>query len=137
MTTNGASDLDKGIRSRATDVISFPKLDEKARLKCWQNFLEMGVLPTTDEIREDIENLLPELAGRFDLSGRDIRDAIHVARSMAADEEDDETKIRPRHLKKAAEGQVQRRSAFQELDSKYVKGSAFDFRAETSEYSDA
>ena len=136
MTTNGAGNLDKGIRSRATGVIDFPKLDEAAREKCWKNFLDTGVLPTTEDTKEDIENLLPELAANFPLNGRDIRDAIHVARSTAAEEQDDEMKIFPRYLTSAAKGQLERRKALEETDSKNESGSAHYYRDETVEYYD-
>ena len=96
MTTNGASALDKGLRY-GLSVFDFPQLDAKDRLKCWENFIDIGVLEIQEGNKEEVEGALDQLADEFKLSGRDIRDAIHLACSIAAEEEGDHTKIRKRH----------------------------------------
>ena len=82
LTTNRVAVFDPAFASRIHIGLRYGTLDVKARKKVWAMFLQKvkdlkGV--TCDEITEDEMNKL----ARYDLNGREIKNAVRTAQSVA------------------------------------------------------
>lgn len=82
LTSNRVATFDEVFKSRIHLPIRYPDLDEDQRVKIWSNFLE--VLKRSKERVDfaDLELNVPLLARRA-LNGRQIRNAIQMARYLA------------------------------------------------------
>lgn len=78
MTTNRVRTLDPAFESRITIAIRYEALGRDARRKVWRNQLEGVVYPVGDDI--DYEYLATQ-----ELNGRQIKNAVRLALSLAAD----------------------------------------------------
>jgi hypothetical protein len=88
LTSNRVATFDEGFKSRIQLALHYPKLSKTSRRKVWQNFV---VRLSGDPIAKkeiDIADLHANLGelSEFDLNGREIRNAINVARPVAASE---------------------------------------------------
>lgn len=85
LTSNRVAIFDEVFKSRIQLTLYYPELSKKLRRKVWEKFV-VRLSGDPIAVREiDIEDLranLGELSG-FDLNGREIRNAINVARLMA------------------------------------------------------
>ncbi|KAI0551615.1 hypothetical protein F4679DRAFT_538581 [Xylaria curta] len=89
LTSNRVGTFDEGFRSRIQLAIHYPKLEQADRRRVWENFVNRlsNDLIASEDI--DIRNLRSNLTelSKFDLNGREIRNAITVARPLAKSEE--------------------------------------------------
>jgi len=79
LTTNRAEQLDEAFKSRISVIFKYPKLDTNTLLQIWNNLLKVSSsnLPDEDVI---------ELA-KHDINGRQIKNAIRMAQSLAKTDE--------------------------------------------------
>ncbi|KAI1300902.1 hypothetical protein F5Y03DRAFT_363254 [Xylaria venustula] len=88
LTSNRVGTFDEGFRSRIQLAIHYPKLEQPERRKVWDNFVNRLGSDPIATVDIDIRNLhtnLTELS-KFELNGREIRNAINVARPLAKSE---------------------------------------------------
>ncbi|KAK5657158.1 hypothetical protein OQA88_3215 [Cercophora sp. LCS_1] len=88
LTSNRVGTFDEGFKSRIQLSIQYPKLTQPSRRKVWRNFFDRLENDPVAKEELDIEDLRGnELAlSRFELNGREIRNAINVARPLAMSE---------------------------------------------------
>lgn len=82
LTSNRIGTFDEAFKSRVQLVIHYPSLQQEERRRVWSTFIT-GLQSTNaeahiDEIRENIGKL-----SRYDLNGREIRNAIQTATLLA------------------------------------------------------
>ncbi|KAF0330094.1 AAA family ATPase [Colletotrichum asianum] len=85
LTSNRVGTLDEGFRSRIQLALEYPKLDRVSRCKIWENFIQrLNDDPTVSGELDiaDLRNHLADLS-KYELNGREIRNAINVARPLA------------------------------------------------------
>lgn len=81
LTTNRLEHIDNAFQSRINLAYEYPKLRVSDRREIWANFIKS--LPEADEsAREELERRLDSLA-TLDINGRQIRNVIFTARSLA------------------------------------------------------
>lgn len=83
LTTNRVGTFDEAFKSRIQLSLHYQRLTEAQRVTIWENFLER--LSTIDEERVNVDNLrrnVRELA-KYDMNGRQIRNALTTARQLA------------------------------------------------------
>ncbi|KAF2971988.1 hypothetical protein GQX73_g1630 [Xylaria multiplex] len=88
LTSNRVGTFDEGFRSRIQLAIHYTKLEQTERRKVWDNFVNRLSSDPIAAVDIDIRNLhsnLTELS-KFELNGREIRNAINVARPLAKSE---------------------------------------------------
>ncbi|RWA10147.1 hypothetical protein EKO27_g4984 [Xylaria grammica] len=88
LTSNRVGTFDEGFRSRIQLAIHYPKLEQASRRRVWENFvnrLNDDPIASGDIDIRNLRSNLTELS-RFDLNGREIRNAINVARPLARSE---------------------------------------------------
>lgn len=85
LTSNRVGTLDEGFRSRIQLALEYPKLNSNSRRRVWENFFErLGNDPVESadldlpDLRRNLSNL-----SNYELNGREIRNAISVARPLA------------------------------------------------------
>ncbi|CAG8548645.1 3707_t:CDS:2 [Racocetra fulgida] len=77
LTTNRGMNLDDAIYSRINMTIHYPKLGIKERHKIWTNFLKNA------DLSFEADNF-----SKYELNGRDIRNILHTARTLAQSREE-------------------------------------------------
>ena len=85
LTSNRVGTLDEGFRSRIQLALEYPKLNTDSRRRVWGNFierLENSPLESADVDLRDLRQNLSNLS-KYELNGREIRNAITVARPLA------------------------------------------------------
>ncbi|KAF2004026.1 P-loop containing nucleoside triphosphate hydrolase protein [Amniculicola lignicola CBS 123094] len=82
LTTNRVSTLDKALESRIHLKISYPELDQNARLRVWENLIEL--LPPSI-VGLDASDL--EILSQRKLNGREIKNVIKAAQLLAKDKD--------------------------------------------------
>ncbi|KAF4467215.1 P-loop containing nucleoside triphosphate hydrolase [Fusarium albosuccineum] len=85
LTSNRVGTLDEGFRSRIQLALEYPKLNGNARLRVWENFvnsLESDAEASAEIDIPDLRRHLRDLSV-YELNGREIRNAINVARPLA------------------------------------------------------
>ncbi|KAI1742631.1 hypothetical protein F4680DRAFT_411273 [Xylaria scruposa] len=89
LTSNRVGTFDEGFRSRIQLAIHYPKLEQANRRRVWENFVNRLGSDPIASAEIDIRNLRSNLTelSKFDLNGREIRNAITVARPLAKSEE--------------------------------------------------
>ncbi|KAI1279404.1 hypothetical protein F5Y07DRAFT_358355 [Xylaria sp. FL0933] len=88
LTSNRVGTFDEGFRSRIQLAIHYPKLEQPERRRVWDNFinrLDCDPIASEDIETRNLRSNLTELS-KFDLNGREIRNAINVARPLAKSE---------------------------------------------------
>ncbi|KAI0431096.1 hypothetical protein F5Y09DRAFT_206730 [Xylaria sp. FL1042] len=88
LTSNRVGTFDEGFRSRIQLAIHYPKLEQPERRRVWDNFvnrLDGDPIASGDIDIRNLRSNLTELS-KFDLNGREIRNAINVARPLAKSE---------------------------------------------------
>ncbi|KAF4889765.1 putative 26S proteasome regulatory subunit-like protein [Colletotrichum fructicola] len=85
LTSNRVGTLDEGFRSRIQLALEYSKLDRGSRRKIWETFVERLNDDPTISGELDITNLRSNLAelSKYELNGREIRNAINVAKPVA------------------------------------------------------
>jgi hypothetical protein len=82
LTSNRVATFDEAFKSRIQLALHYRPLDEKQRLQIWRSFIRnlesVDELIDVDEIKSHITELV-----RYDLNGRQIRNAINTARQLA------------------------------------------------------
>ncbi|KAI0449572.1 hypothetical protein F5B21DRAFT_493954 [Xylaria acuta] len=89
LTSNRVATFDEGFRSRIQLAIHYPKLEQAGRRRVWENFVNRLNDDPIASADVDIRNLRSNLTelSKFNLNGREIRNAISVARPLAKSEE--------------------------------------------------
>ena len=88
LTTNRLEHIDNSFQSRINLAYEYPKLKLEQKRDIWSNFITN--LPAFDAIaKAEILERLPSLA-KLDLNGRQIRNIIFTARSLAYSGSDDD-----------------------------------------------
>ena len=82
LTTNRAAELDDAFRSRISMIIPYTNFDLDTRLKVWKSLLTVANVQMSDS---DIHNL----ATKYDINGRQIKNAIRLVQCMQHDETTD------------------------------------------------
>ena len=77
LTTNRVKDFDEAFHSRISIALKYQDLGKEARKEIWENFFEHGGITGMD---------LDELSS-YDLNGRNIRNLVRLAQSVAISEE--------------------------------------------------
>jgi SpoVK/Ycf46/Vps4 family AAA+-type ATPase len=98
LTTNRVGTFDEAFKSRIQLSLHYQRLTEAQRVTIWDNFFER--LETIDEESVNVDDLrrnVRELA-KYDMNGRQIRNALTTARQLAQFEGD---MMDFRHLKHA------------------------------------
>ncbi|KAJ2992277.1 hypothetical protein NUW58_g2220 [Xylaria curta] len=88
LTSNRVATFDEGFRSRIQLAIHYPKLEQAERRRVWENFvnrLDSDPIASLEINVRNIRSNLTELSN-FHLNGREIRNAINVARPLAKSE---------------------------------------------------
>ncbi|KAH7125899.1 hypothetical protein EDB81DRAFT_810137 [Dactylonectria macrodidyma] len=86
LTSNRVGTLDEGFRSRIQLALEYPKLDGDSRRRVWHNFIERLESDPTVAAEVDLSDLRRNLStlSKYELNGREIRNAINVARPLAS-----------------------------------------------------
>ncbi|KAI8950163.1 hypothetical protein F4801DRAFT_550498 [Xylaria longipes] len=89
LTSNRVATFDEGFRSRIQLAIHYPKLEQAERRRVWENFVNRLNDDPIASAEVDIRNLRSNLTelSKFNLNGREIRNAISVARPLVKSEE--------------------------------------------------
>ena len=98
LTTNRVGTFDEAFKSRIQLSLHYQRLTEAQRVTIWENFFER--LDTIDEESANVDELrrnVRELA-KYDINGRQIRNALTTARQLALFEKET---MDFRHLKHA------------------------------------
>jgi SpoVK/Ycf46/Vps4 family AAA+-type ATPase len=98
LTTNRVGTFDEAFKSRIQLSLHYQRLTEAQRVTIWENFFER--LDTIDEESVNVDELrrnVRELA-KYDMNGRQIRNALTTARQLALFEKET---MDFRHLKHA------------------------------------
>jgi SpoVK/Ycf46/Vps4 family AAA+-type ATPase len=98
LTTNRVGTFDEAFKSRIQLSLHYQRLTEAQRVTIWENFFER--LDTIDEESVNVDELrrnVRELA-KYDMNGRQIRNALTTARQLALFEKET---MDSRHLKHA------------------------------------
>jgi SpoVK/Ycf46/Vps4 family AAA+-type ATPase len=83
LTSNRVGTFDEAFKSRIQLALHYDNLNKAQRLKIWKNFIDRLKAIEEPEIDfNDIECYIPELA-EAEMNGRQIRNAITVARKLA------------------------------------------------------
>ncbi|KAJ3537717.1 hypothetical protein NM208_g6199 [Fusarium decemcellulare] len=85
LTSNRVGTLDEGFKSRIQLALEYPKLNSNARMRVWENFvnsLESDAEASAEIDIPDLRRHLRDLSV-YELNGREIRNAINVARPLA------------------------------------------------------
>ena len=99
LATNNTVALDPALKSRLTLHLVFPMPDEQGRAEIWKRHLP-AKLPLSDDV--DVETL----ARMYELSGRDIKQAVLMAARTAAHRGDEEAMVVMNDLEKAARSRL-------------------------------
>ncbi len=85
LTTNRNSDIDEAFKSRISITIGFDKPNKEVRRSIWTNLLKASntILSESD---------IFELSEKYDINGRQIKNAIRISQSLAKDEKVDVSK---------------------------------------------
>ncbi|KAG4255664.1 ATPase [Fusarium proliferatum] len=85
LTSNQVGTLDEGFKSRIQLALEYPKLDGDSRRKVWENFVNSLNSDPAASAEIDIHDLRRNLRdlSQYELNGREIRNAINVARPLA------------------------------------------------------
>lgn len=88
LTSNRVGTFDEGFKSRIQLSLRYPKLTQVSRGKVWRNFFDRLTNDPVALAELDIEDLRKNEAAlsKFELNGREIRNAINVARPLAVAE---------------------------------------------------
>jgi len=79
MTTNRIGTMDVAFQSRMQLAIEYPSLTTATRGKIWEMFIKrLEDRDSREELLDDVNNLK-----KLDLNGRQIRNAMQLAQSMA------------------------------------------------------
>jgi AAA+ superfamily predicted ATPase len=83
LTSNRVATFDEAFKSRIQIALHYEKLSQSSRKKVWENFIAHLKSLEIDGI--DIDDLISNLGNlsKFDLNGREIRNAITTARQLA------------------------------------------------------
>jgi hypothetical protein len=103
--------MDNAFQSRIQIAIEYKPLGTSSRCQIWEAFIE--TLPSQDE-KDELEPHLDTLKKHV-LNGRQIRNAMNLARSFALDDLSSGRMLSYEHLKQAVEETVK----FQELFGKW------------------
>lgn len=96
LTTNRLGTMDTAFQSRVSLGIKYGPLTTEQRKQIWRNLLEM-LGPSEIEGRQDIISHLDEMK-EWKLNGRQIRNILSMARSIAFTEEGRRGSMRFRHI---------------------------------------
>jgi hypothetical protein len=82
LTSNRVATFDEAFKSRIQLALHYQPLDETQKLQIWRSFVRN--LESVDELIDvdEIKSHIPELV-KYDLNGRQIRNAINTARQLA------------------------------------------------------
>jgi hypothetical protein len=115
--------MDTAFQSRIQIGIDFAPLNTDVRAEIWTRLLELS----SSEGRigtQVLRSVLPKIGqlAKFDLNGRQIRNALNVADGYAYNEFADEGKMEYRHILKAVEAAVEFQRLFDEARSNMKQG---------------
>lgn len=78
LTTNRVRDFDPAFNSRISIALHYPDLDQPVRLQIWKNLLECAGV--------DAQTLDLNTLSKYDINGRQIKNAIRIGMSLAAED---------------------------------------------------
>jgi hypothetical protein len=92
LTTNRVGQIDDAFISRVHIAIGYPSLGEEARRKVWNGFFRKLVRDRAGKIQiaPDAKAWVLETAGETQLNGRDIRNALQTAITLAEFENEED-----------------------------------------------
>jgi len=83
LTSNRVATFDEAFKSRIQIALHYDKLSQSARRKIWENFFDYLKSSEVDNINyDDVLKNLHKLE-KFDMNGREIRNAITTGRQLA------------------------------------------------------
>jgi len=85
LTSNRIGTFDEGFKSRIQLSLHYPMLSQKSRRLVWENFFDRLESDPIASVELDIDDLRRNLStlAKYELNGREIRNAINVARPLA------------------------------------------------------
>jgi len=85
LTSNRVGTFDEGFKSRIQLSLHYPRLSQKSRRLVWENFFDRLESDPIASVELDIDDLRRNLStlAKYELNGREIRNAINVARPLA------------------------------------------------------
>jgi hypothetical protein len=83
LTSNRVATFDEAFKSRIQIALHYEKLSQSSRKRVWENFIaHLKILEIDDINIDDLVSNLGNLS-KFDMNGREIRNAITTARQLA------------------------------------------------------
>lgn len=85
LTSNRVGTFDEGFKSRIQLSLHYPRLSQKSRRLVWENFFDRLESDPIASVELDIDDLRRNVStlAKYELNGREIRNAINVARPLA------------------------------------------------------
>ncbi|MCJ1285065.1 hypothetical protein MMC26_004403 [Xylographa opegraphella] len=122
LTTNRISTMDDAFQSRIQIAFDYKPLDRTIRRQIWSNLIASDAIEIADDARDSIDEALDDLS-RLDLNGRQIRNTLNLAESLANDDFATPGQLQRDHITKAADATLKFKKMFNEA-KKTAKGNA-------------
>ncbi|MCJ1474957.1 hypothetical protein MMC13_003617 [Lambiella insularis] len=122
LTTNRISTMDDAFQSRIQIAFDYKPLDRTTRRQIWSNLIASNAIEIADDARDSVEDALDDLS-RLDLNGRQIRNTLNMAESLANDDFATPGQLQREHITKAADATLKFKKMFNEA-KKTAKGNA-------------
>ncbi|MCJ1382203.1 hypothetical protein MMC17_005315 [Xylographa soralifera] len=122
LTTNRISTMDDAFQSRIQIAFDYKPLDRTVRRQIWSNLIASNAIEIAEDARDSIEDALDDLS-RLDLNGRQIRNTLNLAESLANDDFATPGQLQRDHITKAADATLKFKKMFNEA-KKTAKGDA-------------
>ena len=122
LTTNRISTMDDAFQSRIQIAFEYKSLDRTTRRQIWANLIASDAIEIAEDARDSIEYALDKLAG-LDLNGRQIRNTLNMAESLANADFATPGQLQIEHIEKAADATLKFKKMFSDA-KKTAKGNA-------------
>ena len=113
LTTNRISTMDDAFQSRIQIAFDYKPLDRTIRRQIWSNLIASNAIEIAEDARDSIEDALDDLS-RLDLNGRQIRNTLNLAESLANDDFATPGQLQRDHITKAADATLKFKKMFNE-----------------------
>lgn len=118
LTTNRVGNIDPAVSSRITVCFGYQPLDEQGRAKVWKNLLQLSISCSGAQISDTDCDSLAE----YPLNGRQIKNAIMLARALAKERDSQLTLV---ILKRAVDAVLGERISAEKRSSAFERENYF------------
>lgn len=115
LTTNRVNTMDTAFQSRIQIGVGFKSMTPEIRAKVWKQLLTLNGRDKT--IGSEALKKVPSELSKYELNGRQIRNALNVAEGLAFQEYGEEGKLRYVHIKEAAKAAAEFQKLLEESKS--------------------